>query len=394
LIRWDGTNEDNSACWVDAQRVNPERPRDEVFCFVLDPKRTNLHTTHGLSSFRTGNELVGCRLLRFATNGVVSDSTSATRWEESSILAYASPAQVPKDSSYDRQESEGGKFMLGGPQGILETENAPFKKRTAVLIRYEVEILLRSLEWQVQSKSGEWQAMRFIPQYSVERAFREKRKWLQIVDDNEIWQITFDDFADRSIQEYTMQRRQPIFTRENTVREEIQDVRNVRRVRRVLPSRAHQNSSAIIRDHIDIIKSSLQSNSNMLLSSKNDVEQCLLEAQKEALVVSHGLGLAWRDWNETTMVLRNEGYVGVPLAAVVFVDQDPITRKSILNVEGEDYVYASCRVTKRSGWLPLKFLNPARPFKWNADSLRIGDWIDARFNDDRWHVAQIVRYYI
>ena len=90
--------------------------------------------------------------------------------------------------------------MLGGPQGILETENAPFKKRTAVLIRYEVEILLRSLEWQVQSKSGEWQAMRFIPQYSVERAFREKRKWLQIVDDNEIWQITFYDFSDRSIQ--------------------------------------------------------------------------------------------------------------------------------------------------------------------------------------------------
>ena len=135
---------------------------------------------------------MGCRLLRFSTDGIVSDSTNATRWEESSILAYAPPAQVAKDSSYDRQESEGGRLMLGGPQGILQTENAPFKKRTAVLICFEKEVLLRSVEWQVQSKSGEWQAMRFIPQYSVERAFREKRKWLQIVDDNEIWQITFD----------------------------------------------------------------------------------------------------------------------------------------------------------------------------------------------------------
>ena len=67
----------------------------------------------GLSSLKSGSDLVGCRLLRFSTEGVVSDNTNATRWEESSVLAYAPPSQVAKDSSYDRQESEGGKFMLG-----------------------------------------------------------------------------------------------------------------------------------------------------------------------------------------------------------------------------------------------------------------------------------------
>ena len=359
-------------------------------------------------------------------------------------MAYAPPSQVPKDSSYDRQESEGGKFMLGGPQGILQTENAPFKKRTAVFIRFEKEKLLRSVEWQIQSKSGEWQALRFIPQYSVERAFQEKRKWLQIVDDNEIWQITFDEFAERSIQEYTMQRRQPIFTRENTVREEIHDMRNIRRVKRVLPSRAHQNSSSIIRDHIHLSSAYQIKSRSDDDDDDGDVERRLLRAQTEALVVSHGLGLAWRDWNESTrtMTVRSDGYLGVPLAAVVFVDRDPITSKSVMKVHDQDqkedeyfvYVvsyhipvkhhcvthsrmndsytfsydslissniskystalehrYVSCRVTKRRGWLPLKFLNPSRPFEWSTHSLRIGDWIDARFSDDRWHVAQIVQ---
>ena len=97
------------------------------------------------------------------------------------------------------------------------------------------------------------------------------------------------------------------------------------------------------------------------------------------------------------MTARSDGYLGVPLAAVVFVDRDPITSKSVMKVHDEDqkedeyFVYVSCRVTKRRGWLPLKFLNPARPFEWSTHSLRIGDWIDARFSDDRWHVAQIVQ---
>ena len=178
------------------------------------------------------------------------------------------------------------------------------------------------------------------------------------MDDNEIWQITFDEFAERSIQEYTMQRRQPIFTRENTVREEIHDMRNIRRVKRVLPSRAHQNSSSIIRDHIHLSSAyQIKSHSN---DDDGDVERRLLKAQKEALVVSHGLGLAWRDWNESTrtMTVRSDGYLGVPLAAVVFVDRDPITSKSVMKVHDEDqkedeyFVYVSCRVTKRRGWLP------------------------------------------
>ena len=80
--------------------------------FVLDPHRTPV-LPGGLSSLKSGSDLVGCRLLRFSTEGVVSDNTNATRWEESSVLAYAPPSQVAKDSSYDRQESEGGKFMLG-----------------------------------------------------------------------------------------------------------------------------------------------------------------------------------------------------------------------------------------------------------------------------------------
>ena len=87
LIRWDGTNEDDPASWVDAQRVNPERPRDEVFCFVLDPKDDLKKLREGLSSFSSGVDLVGCRLLRFATDGIVSDSSNMARWEESSILA-------------------------------------------------------------------------------------------------------------------------------------------------------------------------------------------------------------------------------------------------------------------------------------------------------------------
>ena len=68
-------------------------------------------------------------------------------------------------------------------------------------------------------------------------------------------------------------------------------MRNIRRVKRVLPSRAHQNSSSIIRDHIHLSSASNQITFN---DGDGDVERRLLKAQKEALVVSHGLGLAWR----------------------------------------------------------------------------------------------------
>ena len=152
----------------------------------------------------------------------------------------------------------------------------------------------------------------FIPQYSVERAFERNESGFKL------WTTTrFGKSHSMSLPNVryrsTMQRRQPIFTREYW-REEIHDMRNIRRVKRVLPSRAHQNSSSIIRDHIHLSSAyQIKSHSN---DDDGDVERRLL-AQKEALVVSHGLGLAWRDWNESTrtMTVRSDG----PLACLLLL---------------------------------------------------------------------------